>query len=41
MREAGGDLDLAEEPLRSKNSAQLGAENLDGDLAVCLRSRAR
>ena len=32
--QAGGDLDLADEPLRAQRGRELGAEHLDRDLAV-------
>ena len=34
MLQVGGDLDLAQEALGAERGGQLGAEHLDGDLAV-------
>ena len=39
--QVGDGLDLAEKPLGPDHGGQLGAEHLDGDLAVVLRSWAR
>ena len=36
MAEAGGGLDLAQEALGAERGGELGAEDLDGDLAVVL-----
>ena len=36
MLEAGGDLDLGEEAVAADDGAQLGVQDLDGDLAVVL-----
>jgi hypothetical protein len=37
MLQAGGGLDLAEEPVHADDSAQLRMQDLDGDLAVVLQ----
>ena len=37
MLEAGGDLDLGEEAIAADDGAQLGVQDLDGDLAAVLQ----
>ena len=36
MLEAGGDADLAEEPVRTERGGEFGPEDLDGDLPLVL-----